>query len=88
MYYSIIYCIMEISVYIYFSMYMYIFYGLGLKKKWKYTFFSGAPPGWIIFTMPPGHKQEIIFYFSFQQWNGTCITTYHVSFGLFHLVSW
>ena len=32
----------------------------------KYSFVSGALPGWEFFTTPPGCKQENIFYFSFQ----------------------
>ena len=29
----------------------------------KYSFVSGAPPGWELFTIPPGRNQENFFFF-------------------------
>ena len=63
------------------------------KAKRRYILVSGAPPGWIYFTIPPGCKQENIFYFSFQQ--GSFIM--HVSMGnvlrhfmhfFLHVIAW
>ena len=57
------------------------------KAKKKYSFVSGAPPGWEFFTMPPGRKQENIFFYLFSIMkfryacmNGACITILRVLF--------